>query len=682
MQERIRHMKKILLALILASFNTISDLPAQTRIDTLLRLIEKDKEDTTKAIHLDQLNREYEEMGDFLNGLKYGEESLALSLKLNYKPGISNAYNNLGNIYSGQGNFPKALEYYLKGLKIYEERGDAEGTAAAYGNIGSVYHDQRDHVKALDYYKKAFDIAEKLGDKNRSAIQLGNLGIVYSDLGEYDKALEYLLKALKLSEELKNKNMTGIWLGNIGTIYADQGDFPKALDYFLKALKIREELGNKSGMAKNLANIGTLYTFTGQFKEAEEYLKRSIEVNTEIGALDGLWQSEESLSLLYDTIAKIHTAKGNYAAAAENYKLSIDHYKKSIYINDTLFNQERDKDITRKEMNFAFEKKEAATKAEHDKQLALAEADKKRQQVIIWSGAVGLLLVALILVIVMRTLRITRSQKTVIEEQKEMVEEQRKIVEEKHKEITDSINYAERIQRSFLATKEILDKNLKDYFVFFRPKDIVSGDFYWAGRLNNGHFALAVADSTGHGVPGAIMSILNISSLEKSIEKESSPDKILNETRRIIIERLKNDGSAEGGKDGMDCTLMVMDPDKKQLSFAAAHNPVWLIRNNEMIEFKADKMAVGKDDKDVESFSLQTIPLQKGDVIYSLTDGFPDQFGGEKGKKYMLKNLKNLFMRISSLSMKEQEQHLTKEFNNWKGVFEQVDDVCIIGFRI
>jgi ligand-binding sensor domain-containing protein/serine phosphatase RsbU (regulator of sigma subunit) len=269
----------------------------------------------------------------------------------------------------------------------------------------------------------------------------------------------------------------------------------------------------------------------------------------------------------------------------------------------------------------------------------------------------------------------------VVAEKKE-VEKQKEIVEEKHKEITDSINYAERIQRSFLASRELLDENLRDYFVFFKPKDVVSGDFYWASQLNNGNFMFTVADSTGHGVPGAIMSILNISSLEKSIETETEPHKVLNETRKIIINRLKKDGSAEGGKDGMDCSLLMLNQDKSQLTFASANNPIIVIRDGEVLEFKADKMPVGKNDRDQISFTLQTLQLQKGDLIYTLTDGFPDQFGGEKGKKFMIKNLKNLFLSISNLSMKEQEQKLNDEFTTWKGENEQVDDVCIIGIRV
>jgi serine phosphatase RsbU (regulator of sigma subunit) len=287
--------------------------------------------------------------------------------------------------------------------------------------------------------------------------------------------------------------------------------------------------------------------------------------------------------------------------------------------------------------------------------------------------------------------------------------EQKHIIEEKHKEITDSINYAERIQRSFLATKEQLDENLADYFVFFKPKDVVSGDFYWAssvktsdanGENNVGNsFCICCADSTGHGVPGAIMSILNISSLEKAIETETEPHQILNATRKIIIDRLKKDGSLEGGKDGMDCTLLMFNKEKTMLHFSAANNPLFIVRETpptlpigedkggvlgevDLIEFKADKMPVGKHDRYQESFTLKTVELQKGDCIYTLTDGFPDQFGGEKGKKYMIKNLKEYIRSISHLPMQEQQTLLNYEFEQWKGVNEQIDDVCIIGIRI
>jgi serine phosphatase RsbU (regulator of sigma subunit) len=277
-------------------------------------------------------------------------------------------------------------------------------------------------------------------------------------------------------------------------------------------------------------------------------------------------------------------------------------------------------------------------------------------------------------------------EKTVLERTAEVVE-QKQLIEEKHKEITDSLNYAERIQRSFLATKEILDENLNDYFVLFKPKEVVSGDFYWASILNNGNFALVTADSTGHGVPGAIMSLLNITSLEKAVEHINNPSEILNHTRATIINRLRNDGSADGGKDGMDASLLVFDFKQKKVHIAAANNPVWIVRKRndesyELIEVKPDKMPIGKHDKDTIPFTQQTISLNSGDVIYTITDGYPDQFGGEKGKKFMIKNFKELLKANAHLPMQAQKELLDNTFNNWVGNLEQVDDVTIIGVRI
>ena len=268
------------------------------------------------------------------------------------------------------------------------------------------------------------------------------------------------------------------------------------------------------------------------------------------------------------------------------------------------------------------------------------------------------------------------------------IKEQKNLIEEKHKEITDSINYAERIQRSFLATKEVLDVNLNDYFIFFQPKDVVSGDFYWASSVIQGKFFLCVADSTGHGVPGAIMSILNISTLELAIkEKLTAPSEIFNYARKEIITRLRKDGSADGGKDGMDASLIVLNNEKTKLTFSAANNPIWIIRKNEkglaeLIEAKPDKMPIGKHDKDQIPFTQHEIDLQKGDLIYLLTDGMPDQFGGPKGKKYKYTQLKEFLISISSLSMNDQHQQLKSEFERWKGELEQVDDVTLIGIRV
>ncbi|MFL5764258.1 MAG: trifunctional serine/threonine-protein kinase/ATP-binding protein/SpoIIE family protein phosphatase [Bacteroidia bacterium] len=275
----------------------------------------------------------------------------------------------------------------------------------------------------------------------------------------------------------------------------------------------------------------------------------------------------------------------------------------------------------------------------------------------------------------------TRTQQVV--EQKNLIEEKAAELAGRHKEITDSINYAERIQRALLASRKVLDENLQEHFVLYKPKDVVSGDFYWATKLLNGNFLLATADSTGHGVAGAIMSIVNIACIKEAVSKDLlSPDLLMNEIRRLVIESLKNDGSAEGGKDGMDASLVAFDFKNNILRCACAINPVWIIRENELVEVKADRFPIGKHDLNTTPFSLQTVDLKKDDLVYTMTDGFADQFGGPKGKKFMYKQLKNLLLSVAHEPMEIQRQRLDEVFTEWKGEMEQIDDVCIIGVRI
>lgn len=267
---------------------------------------------------------------------------------------------------------------------------------------------------------------------------------------------------------------------------------------------------------------------------------------------------------------------------------------------------------------------------------------------------------------------------------------QKEIIEEKHKEITDSINYAERLQKSLMASKKMLDQHLKHYYIYFNPKEKVSGDFYWCSVLPNNKVLIACADSTGHGVPGAIMSMMNMNSLKESVKEGlEQPNDVLNHTRSIIIETLANDGTTEGGKDGMDCALLCFDFKHNKLQFALANNPLWLIRNGELMEYLPDKMPVGRHDKQEQPFTNHEIELIKGDWIIALTDGYPDQFGGNNalqqkagGKKFKYSNLKKLILACSQDSPELIKEKLHVVFEQWRGEMEQTDDVCIIGVKI
>lgn len=259
---------------------------------------------------------------------------------------------------------------------------------------------------------------------------------------------------------------------------------------------------------------------------------------------------------------------------------------------------------------------------------------------------------------------------------------QKEIIEEKQKEILDSINYAKRIQFSLLASENLLKNNLPEHFVLFKPKDVVSGDFYWATPTPDG-FVYITADCTGHGVPGAFMSLLNISKLSQVINenKITRPDLILNNIRTEIIKALNSDGSKES-KDGMDAVICKLDIKNMKLEYSAANNSFYIIRKHEIIVCKADKMPVGMGHDDSISFTYNQIALQKGDVIYTFTDGYADQFGGPKGKKFKYKTLEETLIAIHQLPLNEQQQRLHQTFDDWKGDLDQIDDVLIIGIKI
>lgn len=263
-------------------------------------------------------------------------------------------------------------------------------------------------------------------------------------------------------------------------------------------------------------------------------------------------------------------------------------------------------------------------------------------------------------------------------ELKKSVEEKSAVIHENNKEITDSINYAKRIQHTLLANELLLKNNLGDHFILYKPKDIVSGDFYWA-TYRDDKFYLAACDSTGHGVPGAFMSLLNISFLNEAINVRDmvAPNEIFGYIRSKLIESISQDG----GQDGMDGVLVCIDKGNKKLGFAAAHNAPILIRKNTVIEFEADKMPIGKGDR-ADNFKQQIIDIEEGDTIYLYTDGYTDQFGGGKGKKFKYKQMKALLQSICNQPMNEQRKILDDIITNWKGDLEQTDDILIIGFKL
>ena len=652
----------------------------------------------------------HKEQGSYDNALEYYFKALKIKEEIQDKKGMASCYNGIGIVNLYKGSYDKALEYFLKSLKIDEKLGDKEGMSSSYNNIGFVHDDQGSYDKAIEYYLKALKIKKELGDKKGMSGCYNNIGSVYYSQCSYDNALEYFFKSLIIKAELLDKKGMSNCYNNIGNVHNSQGNYDKAIEYYLKALQIFEELGDKNGIAASYVNIASLNisladSSTFNKKQYLQYLTKSIEYGTNAIVLAQEIKAIPMENGAANTLMNAYKKLGNF-------KKSIEYAEIFISTKDSMFSEEKTKSLAEMGAKYESEKRELTIQKLEKEQLLQTEtiarknAESKKQRILIFSFLAGFIIILVFSIFLYRLFIqkklanvILSQQKEEISAQRDEIETQRDLVtvqkvhiEEIHKEVTDSINYAERIQRSFLATKELLDENLNEYFVLFHPKDVVSGDFYWAGKLQNGNFALATADSTGHGVPGAIMSILNISSIEKAVEQGiCEPSEILNHTRKTIIERLKKDGSPEGGKDGMDTSLICFDYEPQKLTYSAANNPIWIVRQTlqhiiastyQLIELEPDKMPVGKHDKDQISFTQHEFQLQKGDVIYTLTDGFQDQFGGLKGKKFLSKNLKQLLLDNCQLPMIEQKEILEKTLVEWIGDGEQIDDITLVGIRI
>ena len=609
-------------------------------------------------------------------------KSLEAAEKMNNQLNIANCLSHIGSIFHLEGNIPEALKNNLASLDIYEKAGDEDGKSKMYNNIGNVYAEEHNEDEAMRYYKMSRDISLKRNDKYGLEGACMNMGIGYIIRHQYDSALAVLNQCLSVAIEIDDKFDVGEAYLNLGSVQQAMGKHDEALSTFLKSLNSHRQIGNKRGVCTAYESIGELYYDAKNYPVAKKYLDSALAVAKMVGA-------KILVTTTYKDFSALDSAVGDF-------KTALFDYKNYVAYSDSVINETNAKKMVQEQMQYDFDKKEAEQKAEQNKKDAVTAADEKRQQIIIGSVTVGLLVVLIFAGLLFNRFRIIRKQKEIIEiknketeEQKRLIEEQKTIVEEKNKDITDSIHYASRIQRALLTTDAYIWGHVNECFILFKPRDIVSGDFYWANAVDTPageRFLICAGDCTGHGIPGAFMSLLNISLLnEVNIERKiNSPEKILDRVREQIIKALNADGDEKGSKDGMDCVLCSFDFQNKKVEVACANNPLWIVPagKSEVVEYKADKMPVGVQSEKLEPFTLQSIPIAKGDMIYLFTDGYADQFGGPKGKKFKYKQLQEKLVAISGQTMKEQKRILEQTIEEWKGGLEQVDDVLIIGIRV
>ena len=609
---------------------------------------------TNKAI-------EHYSKGEYELAKKDFQKYLEIKTQKNDNQGIANGFNNLAIVLNIQGKYNEAVTNYTNALKIYENFSDSLNISKAYNNLGLVFFNQNKYEKALEYFDKSLDIKKALNDSLGVSQTLNNLGRIFDKQNKNEIALQYYFSSLKISNETNDKLQQSICFNNIADAYRKKKDLYEAFKYYYKAIEINKETEDKEGLAFGLLNLGILYLEKENYFLALENLKKADTLSKEIG--------NPSLSKdIYETFYQIYEAK-------KDYKKSLEYHVLFSQIKDTLIIEKSLKQVAELSTIYETEKKEQENNLlKKDNQIIEEKSQKQKWGLLGLAGIVTLL----------------AGGGALLYKSRKKIHKAKKIIEEKNKEITDSMNYARNIQRAILPSELEAKKHLEEHFIFYKPKDVISGDFYWIAEKNNKTY-FAACDCTGHGVPGAFISVLNSGLLnnavnEKQIEK---PNEIFNYVRNEIINSLKSKGESGEQKDGMDAVLCVWDKKTNTLEFACANNPLFLVRDNKINDFKEDRMPVGYQDE-LKQFKNNAIELKKNDVIYIFSDGYQSQFGGPQGKKFMKKNLRELLLSISQKPMDEQKEILNKTINDWmayinpedKKTYEQTDDLCVIGLRI
>ena len=728
--------------------------PNQPQIDSLLNAIKPDSPDRVKAINyceVAQIASCLDTLFKYVNlSLEYCKETDTMTL--------ASDYYTIGQYYYINCEPRKALSYFFKSVDLYNNT-DKLHYANALSNIGNCYRDISDATDSvLYYYTIALKKYEEIKDTNSICYAYRLFGEVYSDLNLNTSAKEYFLKALHyatLSKDTLEQAFSWFCIANAVT---SDTMFLSVIDMFKKSVSLFEAKTTDNiyyidGKYEALANLANAYIKAAGYTNKKEYadscymyLKKIGNYNLENGKI------QDHVHARYIYVDYLSFNKKYNAALAEllrlakyitddlpdrdlidynellyetyshlgDYKKALNHYEKFVEYNEKLLNDNTFNSLKNAEVENV--RQMEALKRESAEKLHIAE--RQRMRIVIFSLIGGLALISLLVFYIFRVLRIKKkanadlleknailieqkeeiqAQRDEIEEQKEEIEAQRDEImaqrdhiEAQSKEIQSSINYARRIQRSMLTPAETISGIFPDYFLLYKPRDIVSGDYYWVGQFGDNKVCI-VADCTGHGVPGGFLSVLGMSNLNYIVGQDVSPDTILNRLREAIITNLRQSDNSPSAlqeeeesasaffrsSDGMDAAVYVINERQMKLSFAGANNPLVLIRGDEIQVLKGDRMPVGIYAR-LNPFQCTTIDIQRGDCLYTFSDGFQDQFeSGGTFDKFSARRLRELLLEIHQRPMSEQKEILNHTYEEWRGPAEnQTDDVVIMGVRI
>ena len=635
--------------------------------------------------------------------LEYANKAIDLANELDWESGKFSSNMQKGLVFYNISRHDSAIKYFDIARLIAEKRMKPSELSAIYSNLGNAYGDIGQNKKCLQYYLLSDKYTQYADQPFKAAYLKVNIGTIYSVMEQHDSAMVFYQEALKTLFDLDSTDeKLYIVYGNIGSTYFELGDTASAEKAFVKSHWYALRYKNTRALAQSYDHLAIIEFWKHNTDSALAYFRRSLAYSHAIKAgasisevcyhlgntFNELKMADSALFYLRagvvvaQEIQDIYTLDDYYGEMSRSFEMNgqldsaLYYQRQRQVMRDSLFSQQSSI-VDQMRVEIDNEKQ----KAEND----ILKAENEKQDLMLYSAiAVGILLLILGIVAFNRYLQKKKSA-AILQQQKEAIEEQKEIIEEKNKDITDSIVYAKRIQNAILPSDEKMEELFPQSWCCFIPKDIVSGDFFWFEQ--EGDYKLfGVIDCTGHGVPGALLSVVGHSILGKALSdhKLVMPDKILGfldeEIHRTLRHRDEEEENAV--QDGMDVALCCYHEKSQTIYYSGAFNPMYIIRNGNIIEYKADKLMIGAGQSRYRPYQLHTVKVDKGDEVVLFSDGYADQFGGPFGKKMKYKPFKELLISVSDKSMQEQHEFIQQSFSEWRKNFDQVDDVCVVAVRL